>query len=153
MAIAEVYSKWSSQGAGVRGAGGWGRKGGPANAGGGGGVLAAAAHAEREAWREAWPVIRTHVRASRVNFPADRYEVKIWVDQQICPSCQKWMIVEVIAHLKQLSTAHAGLRVELYAEVRRMGVDKKTRVQRSTVWDNDIGLTARYQDLPADYNA
>ena len=41
MATAEVYSKWSSQGAGVRGAGGWGRKGGPANAGGGGGVLAA----------------------------------------------------------------------------------------------------------------
>ena len=79
--------------------------------------------------------------------------MKFWVDQQICPSCQKWMIVEVIAHLKQLPAEHAGLIVELYAEVRRMGTDHKIRVQRSAVWPGEVGLTARYEDLPVDYDA
>lgn len=156
MAIGEVYCKWSSQGDGNRAAGAWALMGegvavqaGPVNA--------LNQHAERLAWLEAWGRntvhnLRARVTGSRENFPNDHFQVKFWVDQQICPSCQKWLLVDVIAHLKQLSAQFEGMRVELFAEVLRNGVTTRVDVKRSTVWPVNVGLTPNYADLPVVYN-
>jgi hypothetical protein len=157
MATAEVYGKWSNQTDGNRGAGGWGFFGQAQTTMGAGGINPLNQHAERLAWRQAWgagqgPNIRTHVASSRANFTGQRYQVKFWVDQQICSTCQKWLIIDVISHLKQLSQANPGLIVELYAEVLFAGQTRRVRVQRETIWPVQIGLKARYIDLPVQYN-
>jgi hypothetical protein len=152
MARAEVYGKWSTQGEGRRGSGGWSLFGTGLAAGGGGGIIALNQHAERVAWKEAWGDIRTRVASTRASFGGAKYQVKFWVDQQICPSCQKWLIIDVISHLKQLSQQNGGLSVELHAEVLFAGVTRSVRVQRSTVWPVSIGHTANYADLPDVYN-
>lgn len=154
MATAEVYVKWSTQGDGNRGAGAWGLFGQGA-AHGAHGIVALNQHAERIAWGQAWSGhnnIRTHVANTIGHFPGARLQVKFWVDQQICPSCQKWLIIDVIAHLKQLSRANPGLIVELYAEVRSVGATTRVRVQRQTVWPVTVGHTAVYANLPQVYN-
>lgn len=154
MATAEVYVKWSNQGDGNRGAGAWGLFG-QGQALGAHGIVALNQHAERSAWKDAWGGhnnIRTYVAANRARFAGARLQVKFWVDQQICPSCQKWLLIDVIAHLKQLSQANAGLIVELYAEVRFAGATNRVRVQRQTVWPVTVGHTAVYANLPDVYN-
>jgi hypothetical protein len=152
MANAEVYCKWANQGDGNRGAGAWSFRGDGQAAFGGGGIILLNMHAERIAWRTAWPSIKAYVPASIGHFPGRRFQVKFWVDQQICPSCQKWLIIDVISHLKQLSQANLGLIVELYAEVLFNHVTRRLRVQRSTVWPVEIGHTATYNQLPMIYN-
>ena len=134
MANAEVYVKWANQGDGNRAQGGWSLRGSGA-AMGADGLVALNMHAERRAWKEAWghnqPTnLRTYVTSTRANFPHQRLHVKFWVDQQICPSCQKWLLVDVIAHLKELSRLNPGLIVELYAEVFFAGATKRVRVHR-----------------------
>jgi hypothetical protein len=151
MANAEVYCKWSNQGEGNRQAGGWGLHGSATAAFGGGGIIALNNHAERAAWRTAWPAIKTYVANSIGNFPGARLQVKFWVDQQICPTCQKWLIIDVIGHLKQLTQTHRGLIVELYAEVIFAGVTRRVKVQRTTVWPVEIGNLATYDLLPMNY--
>jgi len=151
MASAEVYCKWANQGEGVRGGGAWSLRANALAAGGGGGIIALNMHAERVAWRTAWPAIKAYVGQSIAGFPGQHLQVKFWVDQQICPSCQKWLIIDVIAHLKQLTQAHAGLIVELYAEVLFAGATRKVQVKRSTQWPVEIGNKATYDELPVIY--
>jgi hypothetical protein len=151
MANAEVYCKWSNQGDGNRAAGGWGFQGHAVAAFGGGGIIALTMHAERVAWRTAWPAIKAYVTAHINNFAGTRFQVKFWVDQQICPTCQKWLVVDVISPLKQLAQAHQGLIVELYAEVLFAGATNRVRVQRSTVWPMQIGNVAQYELMPDNY--
>jgi hypothetical protein len=152
MANAEIYCKWSNQNDGNRGSAGWGGPYGRGAAGGGGGIVALRNHAERVAWKEAWPEIRQLVDDTIDNHEGHAFQVKIWLDQQVCPSCQKWMIIDVISHLKQLQHKYPKLRVELYAEVLRAGVTHRVRVQRSTLWPVNVGNKATYADLPVNYN-
>ena len=156
MADAEVYCKWSNQGEGARGAGGWGLVGSGGAHGGGGGIIALSDHAERHAWKEAWggetrDNLRARVAATKASFEGEKFQVKFWVDQQICPTCQKWLIIDVIGHLKQLASLHK-VQVELYAEVKFAGETNKLKVTRLAVWPVTIGKTASYADLPSVYN-
>lgn len=157
MANAEVYVKWSSQNDGIRGQGAWSQKGsGGAQGGGSSGVLDTRHHAERTAWKEAWgrntqDNLRAHVTQTRGGFPNDRLQVKFWVDQQICPDCQKWLTVNVISELKQLAANHQGLVVELWAEVRFAGNTNRLRVTRTSTWPVTIGLVPTFADMPEDY--
>lgn len=150
MANAEIYSKWSSQTDGNRGGGGWSGPHGRGTAAfsTAGTISAVTNHAERVAWREAWiGKIETHIRGSINNFLGQTYQIKFWVDQQICPDCQKWLIIDVITHLKLLPTKFPGLRVELYAEVLFSNVTRKVKVQRSTVWPVEIGLKRTFAEM------
>ncbi|NWL80870.1 hypothetical protein DM872_28855 [Pseudomonas taiwanensis] len=153
MANAEIYTKWSGQSDGSRRSGGWSGPHGSANATGAGGIVALNQHAERLAWKAAWPSrIRAHIQQTIGNFPNQTYQIKIWVDQQVCPTCQKWMVIDVIGHLKLLQQSYPTLKVELYAEVLFAGVTRKIRVQRTTVWPVEIGNQSTYQNLPVIYN-
>ena len=153
MATAEVYSKWSNQGNGNRGGGGWSGPHGIGTAQMGSSIVPLVRHAERVAWRQAWPnSIRTHIQQSIANFPGQRYQIKFWVDQQVCPTCQKWMIIDVLSHLKLLNQTFPRLIVELYAEVHFAGTTNRVRVQRSTIWPVTVGHTALYVNLPQQYN-
>ena len=113
------------------------------------------AAALREAVRESQ---RTGERAKRV-YPvhdvenallAKRFQVKFWVDQMVCPTCQKWMVIDVISNLKLLRHKY-GLRVELYAEVRTPSTTNKIRVKRSADW-NGVGQIRRFEDIQGGYN-
>lgn len=154
MARAEVYSKWSTQGNGNRGGGGWSGPHGTGEAAhaGGGGIIPINQHAERVAWRAALPNIRRHVQNTRDHFANDnKYQIKIWVDQQVCPTCQKWMVIDVISHLKQLKQTYPGIKFEFYAEVIFANVTRNIKVQRSTTWPVEIGNQPRYEDFPVNY--
>lgn len=150
MANADVYVRWSVNGNKAikkgdgktwdfKGAGGWGHKGDGENAQGDGLV-----HAERKAWKIAWPKIRTFAAAPT---PFDKtacyLQVKFVVDQQVCPSCQRWMIVEVLSHLKSLKPQ----RVLAYAEVHTTGKHDWVRIGRETDWPVHVGLMDNWQDL------
>jgi hypothetical protein len=159
MVTAEVYCKWSSQGDGNRGGGAWALMGlGTANMGGGGGATNALSnHAERLAWAAAWGRntvnnLRVRVNDTRANFRGDNFQVKFWVDAQICPTCQKWLLVDVISHMKQLSALFGGMRVDLFAEVRASGATTRVDVKRSTVWPVSVAQIANYSELPKTYN-
>jgi len=132
MVKANVYVKFSSQNAwsGPYGEGAAERKKG------GGGVNADDAHAERKAWKGAWHDVRVWVTANLESFPDDLVDVKFDVDAQICPSCQRWLIEDVIGHLKLLPR-----RVKLWAEVKGTTVE----VKRTTVWPVEVGQCDTYQ--------
>lgn len=147
MARAEIYSKWGNQGDGYRGSGGWSGSHGNGMSGLAGAIAELDQHAERIAWREACSVIRRHINNTAANFIGETYQIKFWVDQQICPTCQKWMVVDVISHLKLLKQLHPGLKVELYAEVVFAGKTNRVRVQRSTIWPVEVGNRPRYEDF------
>lgn len=152
MANAEIYTKWRDQPGGNRGTG-WSGPHGHANASGAEGLVSLSLHAERLAWKSAWPnAIRTYIRGSIKQFPGQPLQIKIWVDQQICPTCQKWMVIDVISHLKLLKMEFPTLKVELYAEVLFARTTTKIRVQQTTVWPKSIGNQSTYQDLPEIYN-
>lgn len=151
MATAEVYYKWSNQEDGARHRGGWSRAA-DANAQGNNGIVALNQHAERQAWAAAWGHIRLHVAVHIAQHAGDTFQVKFWVDQQICPSCQKWMLIDVVSNLKLLPWTHTGLGgVQLFAEVLFAGATQRVRVQRSKIWPVEVGFIARYEDLPDQY--
>ncbi|EUB75067.1 hypothetical protein PMI27_001243 [Pseudomonas sp. GM41(2012)] len=152
MANAEIYTKWRDQQGGNRGSG-WSGPHGSASASGAEGIVELNQHAERLAWKAAWPnAIRTFIRTSIKQFPNQPLQIKIWVDQQVCPSCQKWMVIDVISHLKLLKQEFPTLKVELYAEVLFARKTEKVRVQQSTVWPVTVGNQSTYQNLPEIYN-
>lgn len=127
---AKVYCRFSSQGA-------WS---GPFGEGanfmqGGGGINAIGDHAERSAWKEAWPRVREFVGANAENFGNDSAQVKFAVDAQICPDCQEWLVIHVIAHLKQL-----GPKAQLFAEVN----GSSCRVSRDAQWPTEVAQYATY---------
>lgn len=99
---------------------------------GGGGrcgrVNALDAHAERKAWRAAWPELRKKVLQTAAG---TAFEVTIEVNMTICADCQKWMIVEVRRQLGQLARPF-----KFYAEV---GDEDRVLVERDTVWNVKVG--------------
>ncbi|MCF5962164.1 hypothetical protein L2196_05265 [Xanthomonas perforans] len=99
---------------------GGGRRGGPVND--------LADHAERKAWRAAWPRICREVRATADGTP---FEITIEVNMTICADCQKWMIVEVRRHLGQLGRAFTCIAKE--------GMERRVVEARDTVWNAKVG--------------
>lgn len=91
-------------------------------------VNALDAHAERKAWRAAWPALRRKVLTTGAH---DAFEVTIEVNMTICADCQKWMIVEVRRQLAQLARPF-----KFYAEV---GDEERVLVERDTVWNVKVG--------------
>lgn len=154
MANAEVYCKWASQNDGDRGQGGWS---GPFGSGGitmskGGGINPLANHAERQAWKVAWPQVRQHLATTQGHFPNQEFEVKIWVDQAVCPACQKWMVVEVLRHLGQIPHQWNDIPgVKLYAEVTSGGSTGRVHVTRTAQWPVQVGNVATFGSMPAVY--
>jgi hypothetical protein len=69
------------------------------------------------------------------------------VDAEIWPTCQKWLIIDVLGQLKSLTVPW-----KLHAEVKRGAQTFIMEVKRSAVWDVNIGQTAQYKDLPNVYN-
>ena len=90
-------------------------------------------------------------KKSIATFTGNYLEVKFWVDQQICPSCQKYLLVDVISHLKQLSQSHGGLRVDLFAEVMSHDGTNRVAVKRSTIWPLTVGKNSTFESLPDVY--
>ena len=152
MANADVYTRWSINGNRAvkkgdgkawdyKATGGWSWKGDGSNAQGEGLV-----HAERKAWREAWPQIPAVAKAVTAFDKKDYFfQIKFVVDQQVCPSCQRWMIVEVLGHIKLLRPA----KVIAYAEVHTAGDKEWVRIGRETAWPVVVGNKSNWQDLLA----
>ena len=118
MARAIVYCRWENQG-GPTGQGGWSYMA-EASAQGNTGIVALNAHAERKAWAVAWGPnnsgsgpVRGYLAGTIDKFKGKTFQVKFWVDQQVCPTCQKWMVIDVISHLKVLHVTYPQLVVEL----------------------------------------
>ena len=99
---------------------GGGRRGGRTNA--------LTDHAERKAWRAAWPKICRQVRETAAGTP---FEITIEVNMTIRVDCQKWMIVEVRRHLGQLARPFT-----FYAEV---PPEERVLVTRDSVWNVKVG--------------
>ncbi len=157
MATAEVYVKWSNMGDGDRARGGWAKKGdGLAAGGGAAGIIALGNHAERQAWKDAWGNqnhnnIRAYVAGSIANHANDTFEIKFWLDQQVCPACQKWMLIDVIAQAKLLKELHQGLIYKIYVEVQAHDGTHRIPLGRETVWPVTVGNKATYAELPDVY--
>ncbi len=146
MANAEVYVKWSSLTDGDRSKGGWAFKG-DGSASGKSGLVDTDDHAERKAWREAWGSdrkdnIRVYANDRPADFATDKLQVKFWVDQQICASCQQWLIVHVMRHLSSLKIPY-----DLYAEVKFNGHTNRVQVNRGAVWPVTIGMLPTWDKI------
>lgn len=85
-------------------------------------------HAERKAWRDAWPTIRRRVLETG---EGTAFEVIIEVNMTICADCQKWMIVEARRQLGQL-----GRPFTFYAEV---PPNDRVPITRDSVWNVQVG--------------
>lgn len=95
----------------------------------------AADHAERQAWREAQKTLQAWYDQRRDKYQGQKVQVKIWVDQMVCPQCQLWMIAGVLRNL-----AAFAFKPELFVEVKALGTTKITAaVTRHYVWPADIG--------------
>ena len=153
MAQAEVFARWSWSGNQAvtktdgkkwdfKRAGGWGSFGAGSSTLGEG-----TAHAERQAWKEAWPKIKAFaLKPDTTGRNANSvFQVKFVVDQQVCPSCQRWMVVDVISHLKQLRP----IKAIAYAEVHTTGKSDWVQIGRETAWPTHVGLVEDWQDLQA----
>ena len=152
MANADVYVRWSALGNKAvkkgdgktwdyKATGGWSWKGDGSNAMGDGLV-----HAERKAWKTAWPTIPAYARVVTAFEKNEHFlQVKFVVDQQVCPSCERWMVIEVIGHLKLLRPA----KVIAYAEVHTAGGREWVRIGRETAWPVSVGNKSSWQDLLA----
>ena len=90
-------------------------------------------HAERQAWREAQKKLREFYDTNKANFSGD-VEVKIWVDQLVCPQCQLWMIAGVLRNL-----ASFEFKPKLFVEVKTGNKTNSMEVTREAVWSVDIG--------------
>jgi hypothetical protein len=91
-------------------------------------------HAERQAWRQAGKGLQAWYD-QRVAHAADQgVEVKIWVDQVVCPSCQLWMIAGVLRNLGAFA-----FRPKLFVEVQGMGSIQMMEVTRNAIWPVNIG--------------
>lgn len=96
-------------------------------------------HAERKAWREAWPELRRRVGMLGAT---TAYSVTITVDATVCADCQKWMLVHAVRHLGQL-----GRPFTLYAEV---PPEAPQPVTRDAVWNVKVGQCKLWKAHPFD---
>lgn len=95
----------------------------------------AGGHAEREAWREAQKQLQKWYDDRKKTFAGQNVQVKIWVDQLVCPQCQLWMIAGVLRNL-----ADFAFKPSLFVEVSAMGATKITQaITRDYVWPAGIG--------------
>ncbi|WP_024298824.1 hypothetical protein [Methylomicrobium lacus] len=95
----------------------------------------AQSHAERQAWREAQKKLQGWYDTHRTGFAGQGVEVKIWVDNIVCPQCQLWMIAGVLRNL-----AAFEFKPKLIVEVKNMGGTRTTQaITRNYVWPVDIG--------------
>ena len=165
MANAEVYVKWSDQTDGNRGSGAWALMS-DGVASHQKQIIALDMHAERVAWADAW-TDPTKIRAAALkhkNHPDAIFEIKFWVDQQICPTCQRWMVVEVLSNLKGMKhiLGLEDLRWKAYAEVEhsiawrnekgKLDSAKqvaRVRIGRETEWPETVGGMPDWQSLRA----
>ena len=86
-------------------------------------------HAERQAWREAQKKLQSWFDSTHQNFDGSP-EVKIWVDQTICPQCKLWMIAGVLRNL-----AAFEFKPKLFVEVRSSGHTRINEVTRDAIWE------------------
>ena len=92
-------------------------------------------HAERQAWRQAQKVLQEWYDARHASFAGQGVEVKIWVDNIVCPQCQLWMIAGVLRNL-----AAFEFKPKLFVEVKNGGSTKMTdAVTRNYVWPVNLG--------------
>ena len=70
-------------------------------------------HAERQAWRQAQKGLQEWYDVRHASFAGQGVEVKIWVDNIVCPQCQLWMIAGVLRNL-----AAFEFRPKLFVEVK-----------------------------------
>lgn len=135
MAKAKVYFRFDGPGNGWQGPQG---SGSSQQADGN----SAADHAERQAWREAQKTLQAWYDERKGDYAGQKVQVKIWVDQQVCPQCQLWMIAGVLRNL-----AKFAFKPELFVEVKSVGTTKITSaVTRHYVWPADIGQSG-YETL------
>jgi hypothetical protein len=157
MAKSEVYARWSFNGNKAvkkddgnawdyKNSGGWGCYGEGSST-----LGQHTAHAERQAWKNGWPKIRTYaqntVSEQKAKFPEAFFQVKFVVDQQVCPSCQRWMVIEVLMHLKQLKDIK--VIAIAYAEVHTAGTREWFRIGRDSNWPKEVGQIKGWDDLLA----
>jgi hypothetical protein len=101
-------------------------------------------HAERVAWREAISKdnkanIDAWYAGSNKNFADDgnggkpNVQIKIAVDQIVCPSCQAWIVTTALKDLGTLACA-AARKVELFVEVKSAGSTVVIGVTRNSPW-------------------
>lgn len=92
-------------------------------------------HAERQAWRKAQKLLQGWYDARHAGFAGQGVEVKIWVDNIVCPQCQLWMIAGVLRNL-----AAFAFKPKLFVEVKNGGTTKMTAaVTRDYVWPVNLG--------------
>lgn len=92
-------------------------------------------HAERQAWREAQKGLQAWYDGTHQNFAGQRAQVKIWVDNLVCPQCQLWMIAGVLRNLAKFE-----FKPQLFVEVKNSGGTQATdEVTRNYVWPVNVG--------------
>jgi hypothetical protein len=128
MATAAVYFRFDGPGNGWGAARGTGSsKGADSNT--------AKDHAERQAFRMAIKTLQAWYDGSHAGFPGQGAEVKIWVDNIVCPQCQLWIIAGVLRNLSQFT-----FQPKLFVEVKNMGGTRITQaITRDYVWPDGIG--------------
>jgi hypothetical protein len=106
------------------------------------GVDNSSTHAERQAWEKAMAPangqnIQAWFNAAERNFPELGVQIKIVVDQQVCPSCQQYILETVLTQMKTLKVGKRSL--QLFVEVNKTIIG----VARDTVWPKEIGQLPR----------
>ena len=92
-------------------------------------------HAERVAWREAQAGLKAWHDKKKEAFKNAKVNVKIKVDQIVCPSCQLWMIAGVLRNLETFS-----FKPSLYVEVETSTGKRLTgEITRDYRWPVGIG--------------
>lgn len=128
MAKAEVFFRFDGPGNGWGGPRGYGSSVGADN-------NTAKNHAERQAWRMANGSLQQWYDSHHASFAGQGVEVKIWVDNIVCPQCQLWMVAGVLRNL-----AAFAFKPKLFVEVKNMGATRTTAaITRDYVWPEGIG--------------
>jgi hypothetical protein len=138
MANAAVYARFKVAGAGWNGPFGEGsstmsdRARGADNSG---------THAERVAWRAAIDGnnrgnLNAWYDGANANFPGLNVQIKIAVDQLICPSCQAWLAKYVLDDVRTLTASARS--VEVLIEVTSGGRQRMMGLGRTTKWADGI---------------
>lgn len=140
MANAEIYARYKTKGGGWSGPFGTGESTMLQHQRG---VDNSDSHAERQAWREAIDKnnksnIDSWFDKTKAGFADSDVQIKIAVDQLVCPSCQKWIVDNCISDLAALKCS-SERKTELLVEVKSGGSNVIIGVTRNSPWSSKVG--------------
>jgi hypothetical protein len=162
MAHADIFTKWGDQP--IQEVGG---DYGTGETSGQSGVYAAEDHAERKAWKSInWKKIEHYIKIccspEGRNTPDSKgeytqeFDIVIAVDQQICASCQRWMVNLALPEMHTMVQhfnlpENIKLTYKLLASVQRK-IKKKTavyyvEVNKKSYWSSDVGSRPYYANF------